>query len=756
MKVFINNKEYKAVQNETIIELTDRLGIHVPRFCYHKHLSVVASCRMCLVDIKGIDHAQPACSTVLTENMKIFTTSKKTKSAQKSTMEFLLINHPLDCPICDQGGECELQDISLEYGKDHSQYMQFKRVVVDKDISPLISTDMTRCIHCSRCVRFGEEVSANKELGLLDRGEHMVIDAFIESGVSSELSGNMIDLCPVGALNNKPYRYKARTWDLSQYEAISPHDCIGSNIYYHTYNNKIIRAVPMENSNINQTWISDRDRFGYEGIYSNDRVLRPMIRENGKLVECEIQTIVESINKNIHSSIKNKGTKEIGCLITPQSTSEELYLFQKLFKGLDINNIDHRTNECDFGYQDNFPIMPSLGCDLKDIDNYDNIILVGVNIKSEFPILSIRLNAATKIKTKIFSLNFDSLNENFPLHKKIVLSPDELIKFLNIKNNKSKLNIDKRDKTLIILGPSISQFNNQSEILFSIKKYSDLVNAKFGFLTDHCNSTSAWLLGALPHRNVVGKKNKTPGLDAYNMIEKRLSSYIFFNLEPENDFWNNISAIESLKSSKSNIFFSSFITPAIEKYADILVPITTFAETDGSFINIEGVFQSYKKIVKPNKNIFTGWSILNELLKINNIGDYSMDSLRKEIQENIIGINFKSSFTFKNNNKKTKENLSKIFKLTKRETYYSDPIVRRSPSLQATVQAKSSHISISPDIVKNIGIDNNIEIISDSIKHNINSFEIKSSLPINTIIYPSNKYNGKLIGPKSGYINIKS
>ena len=756
MKVFINNKEYKAVQNETIIELTDRLGIHVPRFCYHKHLSVVASCRMCLVDIKGMDHAQPACSTVLTENMKIFTTSKKTKSAQKSTMEFLLINHPLDCPICDQGGECELQDISLEYGKDHSQYMQFKRVVVDKDISPLISTDMTRCIHCSRCVRFGEEVSANKELGLLDRGEHMVIDAFIESGVSSELSGNMIDLCPVGALNNKPYRYKARTWDLSQYEAISPHDCIGSNIYYHTYNNKIIRAVPMENSNINQTWISDRDRFGYEGIYSNDRVLRPMIRENGKLVECEIQTIVESINKNIHSSIKNKGTKEIGCLITPQSTSEELYLFQKLFKGLDINNIDHRTNECDFRYQDNFPIMPSLGCNLKDIDNYDNIILVGVNIKSEFPILSIRLNAATKIKTKIFSLNFDSLNENFPLHKKIVLSPDELIKFLNIKNNKSKLNIDKRDKTLIILGPSISQFNNQSEILFSIKKYSDLVNAKFGFLTDHCNSTSAWLLGALPHRNVVGKKNKTPGLDAYNMIEKRLSSYIFFNLEPENDFWNNISAIESLKSSKSNIFFSSFITPAIEKYADILVPITTFAETDGSFINIEGVFQSYKKIVKPSKNIFTGWSILNELLKINNLGDYSMDSLRKEIQESIIGINFKSNFTLKNNNKKTKENFSKIFKLTKRETYYSDSIVRRSPSLQATVQAKFSQISISSDIAKNIGTDNNIEIINDSIKHKINSFEIKSSLPVNTIVYPSSKYLGMLVGPKSGYINIKS
>ena len=343
MKVFINDKEYDAAPEETIIQLSDRAGIHIPRFCYHKHLSIVASCRMCLVDIEGIKNAQPACSTPVREGMKIYTSSQKTKDAQKSSMEFLLINHPLDCPICDQGGECELQDVSLEHGDDHSQYMQLKRVVVDKDVSPLVSTDMTRCIHCSRCVRFGEEISNVKELGLLNRGEDMKIDVFIEDKISSELSGNMIDLCPVGALNNKPYRYKARTWDLRESSGVSPHDCLGSNIFYHTYKNKILRAVPKENPGINQTWLSDRDRFGYEGIYSKDRIFKSYIRENKKLVELDKQLVVNEVNKLLKNSIENYSTNNIGCMISSRSTTEELYLFQKLFRSLGLNNIDHRA-----------------------------------------------------------------------------------------------------------------------------------------------------------------------------------------------------------------------------------------------------------------------------------------------------------------------------------------------------------------------------------------------------------------------------
>ena len=439
MEVFINNKAYIANENETVIELTDRLGIHIPRFCYHKHLSVVASCRMCLVEIEGFDHAQPACSTKLKEDMKIFTKSNKTKQAQKATMEFLLINHPLDCPICDQGGECELQDISLEFGDDHSQYMQMKRVVLDRDISPLISTDMTRCIHCSRCVRFGEEISSSKELGLLDRGEEMKIDTFINEGVSSELSGNMIDLCPVGALNNKPYRYSARTWDLSQHSGISPHDCIGSNIYYHIYNNKILRAVPRENENINQTWISDRDRFGYEGIYSSDRATKPMIRRNGKLMESDWEVAIDAVDTEL-KKLNESNIDKIGCLTTPQSTCEELYLFQKLFRGINIQNIDHRTNERDFSYQEDFPAMPLLGSNLNEIDSFDNILLVGVNLKKEFPILTPRLINATKNKTKIFSFNFLPSNEDFPLQLNLTFKPNDLVNFFhNLAKNRKAL-----------------------------------------------------------------------------------------------------------------------------------------------------------------------------------------------------------------------------------------------------------------------------------------------------------------------------
>ena len=321
MKVFINDKEYDALPEETIIQLSDRAGIHIPRFCYHKHLSVVASCRMCLVDIEGVKNAQPACSTPVREDMKIYTKSKKTKDAQKSSMEFLLINHPLDCPICDQGGECELQDVSLEHGDDHSTYMQLKRVVIDKDVSPLVSTDMTRCIHCSRCVRFGEEISNVKELGLLNRGEDMRIDVFIENNITSELSGNMIDLCPVGALNNKPYRYMARTWDLRERSGISPHDCLGSNIFYHTYKDKILRAVPKENPDINQTWLSDRDRFGYEGIYSKDRLYKSLIREDNKLIELDKQLVVEKACELLKNSINKSGPDNVGCLISPQSTN---------------------------------------------------------------------------------------------------------------------------------------------------------------------------------------------------------------------------------------------------------------------------------------------------------------------------------------------------------------------------------------------------------------------------------------------------
>ena len=750
MKVYINDKEFDALPGETIIQLSDRVGIHIPRFCYHKHLSVVASCRMCLVDIEGVKHAQPACSTPLNDNMRVNTSSQKTKDAQKNSMEFLLINHPLDCPICDQGGECELQDVSLEHGDDHSTYMQLKRVVIDKDVSPLISTDMTRCIHCSRCVRFGEEISNVKELGLLDRGEDMKIDVFVEQKISSELSGNMIDLCPVGALNNKPYRYKARTWDLREHSGISPHDCIGSNIFYHTYKNKIVRAVPKENPDINQTWLSDRDRFGYEGIYSKDRIYKTLIRQDSKLIELERQLVTQKISELLNDMIRDNGTDKIGCLISARSTNEELFLFQKLARGLGIKNIDHRTNECDFSYQDNYPVMPSLGCDISDLDSFDNIILIGVNIKSEFPILSVRLNQAVKKGTKIYSINFDSSSEDFPLFFKKTVNNKDLVTFFT--NEKTTLNFNKDQKTLVINGPAISRLSNQSDVLSIIHKYCLSIKATLGILTDYCNSTGAWISGNVPHREIAGVSIKEQGLNSYDMLSSEVSSYVLFNLEPELDFYDSKLIENSLKKSKCNVIFSNYLTPMIEKYADIIIPIATFAETKGSYINIEGKEQSFNNIVNLDKNIYEGWDILSQIIADNNLGSYSYDTIREELIRSINDVDYSlnnlSNHSLNQDNKKNDD----IFILSKRHIYKSDSIVRRSESLKMTEQSKFDKIYISKNLKDNI----DQSIIKSLHDFNVDDYQTKlvvdSNLSSNTIIYPSSDYEDKYRGPKSANI----
>ena len=754
MKVFINDKEYDAAPEETIIQLSDRAGIHIPRFCYHKHLSIVASCRMCLVDIEGIKNAQPACSTPVREGMKIYTSSQKTKDAQKSSMEFLLINHPLDCPICDQGGECELQDVSLEHGDDHSQYMQLKRVVVDKDVSPLVSTDMTRCIHCSRCVRFGEEISNVKELGLLNRGEDMKIDVFIEDKISSELSGNMIDLCPVGALNNKPYRYKARTWDLRENSGVSPHDCLGSNIFYHTYKNKILRAVPKENTGINQTWLSDRDRFGYEGIYSKDRIFKSYIRENKKLVELDKQLVVSEVNKLLKNSIENYSTNNIGCMISSRSTNEELYLFQKLFRSLGLNNIDHRTNECDFSYQNSYPIMPSLGCDIDSLKDFDNIVLIGVNVKSEFPILSIWLNEAVKNSTKIYSINFDSSDEDFDVYYKKVINNNELVSFFL--EEKHNLDFNKNEKTIIINGPSISRLFNQSDILSVIHKFCIKINSKMGFLTDHCNSTGAWMTGNVPHRLIGGDAIKKSGLNAYDMLTNKLSSYVLFNLEPELDFHDSKILENALKESKNNIIFTNYMTPMIEKYADVIIPISTFAETKGSFINIEGKEQSFQHIVDCNKNIFEGWDILNQLLTVNSISSYDYDSIRKQLIKSIDDINYTKMNFSKNSLTKDYNSDNDIFILSKRHIYKSDSIVKRSESLKMTPQSKFNSIFISKNLEDQINKSSFTSQNNFDINKIANRLIVDDKLSNNTIILPSSDHDDQCNNPKSINIELQS
>ncbi len=397
VNIEVDGKPIEARKGQMVMQVTDRIGAYIPRFCYHEKLSIAANCRMCLVEIENAPKPMPACATPVTEGMKIFTKSPKAIAAQKATMEFLLINHPLDCPICDQGGECELQDLAMGYGRDVSRYQDGKRVVKDKDIGPLVSTDMTRCIHCTRCIRFGDEVTGMPQLGAIGRTEDMLISTYVEMSIDHELSANIIDLCPVGALNNKPYRYSARAWEMSQHEAVAPHDCVGSNMYAHVLRGTVKRIVPRANECINETWLSDRDRFSYEGIYSSDRLQRPKIRENGKWHEIDWEDALE----RAADALRGASADKIGILASPSATLEEAHLLVRLAGHLKTANIDHRLGRRDFSDQDNDPVYPWLGCDIADIEKQGTIFVAGSNIRREAPILAHRLRKASLVGSKI-------------------------------------------------------------------------------------------------------------------------------------------------------------------------------------------------------------------------------------------------------------------------------------------------------------------------------------------------------------------
>ena len=407
VKIEIDGKQIQAGDGDMVIEAADAAGVYIPRFCYHKKLSIAANCRMCLVEVEKARKPLPACSTPVTDGMKVYTKSKNALSAQKGVMEFLLINHPLDCPICDQGGECELQDIAVGYGNDVSRYSERKRVVADKNLGPLIATDMTRCIHCTRCVRFGDEIAGVKELGATGRGEHMQIGTYIQHAVESEVSGNVIDLCPVGALTSKPFRFKARAWEMQQRDSIAAHDCLGSNIHLHVKGSDILRVAPKDNEQVNETWISDRDRFSYEGYFSDERAKHPMIKENGAWKQVDWQTALEKAFTGINKAL-NDSVEKVGFLGSPNSTSEELYLMQKLARSQGVNNIDHRLRQQDFSIQDQYPTYRSLGMKLSELGELNAALFVGSNVRKEQPIAGLKIRKAALNGAKISFVNSKS------------------------------------------------------------------------------------------------------------------------------------------------------------------------------------------------------------------------------------------------------------------------------------------------------------------------------------------------------------
>ncbi len=646
IKIEVNGIELEARPGQMLIEVTDAAGIYVPRFCYHKKLSVAANCRMCLVDVEKAPKPLPACATPVTDGMKVSTRSANAIAAQKSVMEFLLINHPLDCPICDQGGECELQDLAMGYGRDVSRYVERKRVVADKDIGPLISTDMTRCIHCTRCVRFGEEIAGNQELGAMGRGDRMSIGAFIEQGVDHELSGNIIDLCPVGALNSKPYRFSARAWELNQHATIAPHDCLGSNIFAHVLNGRLKRVVPRPNEAVNETWISDRDRFSYEGIYAGDRLQSPMVRKDGQWQECSWQEALETAAGRLKSLTAEHGGDALGALVSPSATTEEAYLAARLVRHLGSGNIDHRLRQQDFRGDRQDALFPWLGMEIADVAELDAALIVGANLRAEVPLLAHRVRMAALNGAAVSLVNPVECECLFPVHESLVSgqwvselsalvkaaggSVDAVGSVLDSASEPDEghrrlvASLQDAPKAAILLGHISLRHPDFSAIRVLAAELARCTNAVLGYASEGANAAGAAIAGALPHRAACGEALSQPGASAAEMAASPRRGLLLLGVEPDLDCAADMA--QAVEGAELVIALTPFFGGQIKAHADVVLPIGTFAETSGTFVNAEGRWQSFSGVATPVGDSRPGWKVLRVLGNLLDMPDCDYDS----------------------------------------------------------------------------------------------------------------------------------
>ncbi|HAT8592969.1 TPA: NADH-quinone oxidoreductase subunit G [Legionella pneumophila] len=658
----IDGKTFEAENGKMIIEVADEAGIYIPRFCYHKKLSVAANCRMCLVEVENGRKPVPACATPITNGMKVFTKSEQAIHSQKVVMEFLLINHPLDCPICDQGGECELQDISMGFGADKSEYTESKRAVDDENLGTLISTEMTRCIHCTRCVRFGEEIAGVRELGATGRGEKTQIGTYVEHSMTSEVSGNIIDLCPVGALTSKPYRFKARAWELTQHDSVAPHDCLGSNVHIHTRNNKLMRVVPRENESINETWLSDRDRFSYLGLNAPSRASKPQIKKNGQWEVVDWETALKFTAEGISRVIKQHGPEQMAAFASSSSTLEEMYLLQKLMRELGVQNLDHRLQQIDFRDQAFLPTTPVSTLPYAEIDQQHSILLIGCNIHREVPLAGTRVRKAFRNGAKIYAINPVDFDYHFDLSGRVIISPLEMpmqlaklalaltSELASLPEEVQKLLIGlevdkqtkqiaqslKEEKACLITGAIVENHPEASLLRTLVAIVQKLSGSKLVRLTTGANSAGACIAGMLPHRTVAGKSIAEPGLNVQEALNSKLKGYLLMGVEPGYDFANPAGARQSMLAAEFVVLLSAYEHESMHDYADVILPIAPYAETSGTYINIDNTWQTVKGAMLPFGESRPAWKVLRvlgNLLHCKKFDYTSTEDILEEVKE---------------------------------------------------------------------------------------------------------------------------
>jgi NADH-quinone oxidoreductase subunit G len=712
INIEIDGKLVETERGSTVMDAAQKAGIYIPHFCYHKKLSISANCRMCLVEVEKAPKPLPACATPVADGMKVLTRSALAVKAQKGVMEFLLINHPLDCPICDQAGECQLQDIAMGYGGGASRYTEEKRVVKPKEIGVLISTkEMSRCIQCTRCVRFGQEIAGQMELGMANRSEHSEIMSFVNSTVDSELSGNMIDLCPVGALTSMPFRYTARSWELARHKSVSPHDGLGSNLSVQVKDNKVARVVPIDNEAVNECWISDKDRFSYEGLNSTERLTRPMLRQEGKWIEVDWAVALEYVASGLRQIADNAGAGQIAALATPHSTFEELYLLQRLMRGIGSGNVDFRLRQSDFSLDAKLAGAPWLGMPIAQINACDRFLVVGSFLRKDHPLLAQRIRQAVKRGAQANVVHASDDDLLMPVANKCIVAPGELVNTLaqllkalaaeklaalpaEIMQALESIAVSDcaaaMAKSLaggaevaVLLGNFAQQHSQAAQIALLAEQISVLCGAKFGYLGEAANSVGGYLAGAVPFGEVTG-------LNAAEMLEQPRRAYLLLNVEPELDMHNPQQAMSAMRAADMVVALSAFKHHALD-YADVLLPVAPFTETSGTFVNTEGRAQSFKGAVKPLGDTRPAWKVLRvlgNLLEVQGF-DYDtseavrneglhLDALSGKLDNHIAGVELHLA---------AGSNNGALQRVSEVPIYAADALVRRAASLQKTRDA---------------------------------------------------------------------
>ncbi|MDR1888808.1 MAG: NADH-quinone oxidoreductase subunit NuoG [Zoogloeaceae bacterium] len=753
LEIELNGKKAQVPDGSTVMDAAQQMGVYIPHFCYHKKLSIAANCRMCLVQVEKAPKPLPACATPVTNGMKAFTHSELAVQAQKGVMEFLLINHPLDCPVCDQGGECQLQDLAVGYGGVKSQFREEKHVTVHKNIGPLISMqEMSRCIHCTRCVRFGQEIAGVMELGMTNRNVHSEIMTFMGRSVDSELSGNMIDLCPVGALTSKPFRYTARSWELERRRSISPHDSLGANLMVQVKHDKVMRVLPRENDAVNECWITDKDRFSYTALASEERLTRPMLKQGGEWREVSWNAALDYVAHGLKDIAAQSGGDALAALAAPWSTVEELYLLQRLMRGLDSGNVDFRLRQRDFSTDGKRAGATWLGMRLADLRHLESALIVGAFLRKDHPLITQRLrHAAQKHQAEISILSITADDPLLPLHVQMAVKPSELATrlaaVLKAAARQRGVTLEgvpglatlleaaaetpetaaiaqsllAHERKAVFLGQVAGQSADAGTLHALALKLSEVTGAVFGFLGEAANSVGGQLLG------IGNAATATDSANARPLSQTPREAWLLWGIEPELDCACPGATLQALKAAKMVAMFSVFKhAPALE-YADVLLPLTPFTETSGTFVNIEGRIQHFTGVARPAGEARPGWKILRVLGNVLNLPGFDFESSEEVFQAAGVqrtedggqrtedrgqkseafavgldnGLREARVEWPQNTPRPTTQNLERVADVP---IYFTDPLVRRAAPLQATRDAAPPAARMSAATLAQLGL----------------------------------------------------